>query len=90
MSEGAPPFDGPPEKQTTQQVPGDAVQLVITYYRDTGRIDVFGPIDDQLLSFGLLQVAQRQIELHHERKQAQRAAGGGLIAPPAGFRLPRS
>lgn len=89
--------DGEPEKATTQgpQRPdqqGSSVQLVITYYRETGRVEVFGPIDDQLLSYGMLKVAEQQIHRHNAAKQRQleMAAGGGLTIPPPGFRLPRS
>jgi len=88
---------GPPEKATTQGPPRqdqleNTTQLVITYYRETGRVEVFGPIDDQLLSYGLLKIAEQQIHRHNAIKQREleKTSGGGLLVPPPGFRLPRA
>jgi hypothetical protein len=85
---------GPPEKATTQEAPrpdelGNTTKLIITYYRETGRVEVFGPIDDQLLSYGLLKVAEQQIHRHNALKQRE-LEKGGLTLPPPGFRLPRA
>lgn len=54
------------------------ISLVITFTTETGQINVSGPINDRLLSFGMLETAKSIVADKH-REEAQR------LVQPAGM-----
>lgn len=58
-------------------------QLVITW-EDNGNINVQGPIENKLITYGLLEAARDAIKDFNDK------AASGIVAPPAGFSLPKA
>ena len=80
---------GVPKAEDAQESQGpQPIKLTITLLPD-GRLNVEGPINDQLFSFGLLEMAKDAIRDHVARLKAQAAARAivpaGMIPP--GVRL---
>jgi hypothetical protein len=59
------------------------IQLTIALDTDSGTTHVSGPIDNQVLAYGLLEVARDAIQ-----DQKRRAEQTIIQAPPQGFVLP--
>lgn len=59
------------------------IQLIITM-DDQGQVSVNGPIQNQLLSFGLLEMAKTAISEHNKQQADKRVqlAPPGLAVPP--------
>lgn len=72
---------------TAPQLPGpvapQTIDLVIRYNPQTSQITVNGPIDNKLLSFGLLELAKEVITAYNQKQ-------GEQLVQPANFILPKS
>jgi hypothetical protein len=61
-------------------VPNVVAQLTILL-NDDGTVGVSGPIDNKMLSYGMLETAKEAIFLHNQNKDKR------IIAAPAGLRV---
>jgi hypothetical protein len=61
------------------------VELTVTI-DDLGKPSIRGPIENKLLSYGLLEVARELIHDHHAQKQQQQRVQLASVGTAPGFR----
>lgn len=62
------------EQQEANQGPGmnesgfppDVIPYVITFHKNTNRVDIAGPLQDKVLTYGVLEMAKEAVFLFHE------------------------
>ena len=58
------------------------IQFIITMDTDSGSIGVSGPIDNKVLSYGMLAVAADAVRNHGEQKEERKIVPAHLVMPP--------
>lgn len=71
------------------QVPGQDPIVTLTVTYQSGRVGLTGPLDDQILCYGLLQIAMDQVRAYKDRQRREMVAGmgrtpSGLVVPGLG------